>query len=54
MCGPKFCSMRITADIRAYAEERGLTSAEAIEAGFAEMSETFKAHDAKVYLPLAE
>ncbi len=54
MCGPKFCSMRITADIRAYAEERGLTSTEAIEAGFAEMSETFKAHDAKVYLPLAE
>jgi len=53
MCGPKFCSMRITADIRAYAEERGLTSTEAIEAGFAEMSETFKAHDAKVYLPLA-
>jgi phosphomethylpyrimidine synthase len=54
MCGPKFCSMRITADIRAYAEEKGLTSAEAIEAGFAEMSDTFKAHDNKLYLPLAE
>ncbi|TCC64665.1 phosphomethylpyrimidine synthase ThiC [Kribbella pittospori] len=54
MCGPKFCSMRITADIRAYAEEHGLTSTEAIEAGFAEMSETFKAHDKKLYLPLAE
>lgn len=54
MCGPKFCSMRITADIRAYAEEKGLTSTEAIEAGFAEMSDTFKAHDKKLYLPLAE
>ncbi|GAA0611276.1 phosphomethylpyrimidine synthase ThiC [Kribbella sandramycini] len=54
MCGPKFCSMRITADIRAYAEERGLTSTEAIEAGFTEMSETFKAKDGKLYLPLAE
>ncbi|GAB2676707.1 phosphomethylpyrimidine synthase ThiC [Kribbella swartbergensis] len=54
MCGPKFCSMRITADIRAYAEEKGLTSAEAIEAGLAEMSETFKSHDKKLYLPLAE
>jgi phosphomethylpyrimidine synthase len=54
MCGPKFCSMRITADIRAYAEERGLTSTEAIEAGFAEMSETFKAADRKLYLPLAD
>jgi phosphomethylpyrimidine synthase len=54
MCGPKFCSMRITADIRAYAEEKGLTSAEAIEAGLAEMSDTFKAHDKKLYLPLAD
>jgi phosphomethylpyrimidine synthase len=54
MCGPKFCSMRITADIRKYAEEHGLDSAEAIEAGFAEMSETFKAKDSKLYLPLAE
>lgn len=53
MCGPKFCSMRITADIRAYAEERGLTTPEAIEAGFAEMSETFRS-EGKLYLPLAE
>jgi phosphomethylpyrimidine synthase len=54
MCGPKFCSMRITADIRAYAQEKGLTSAEAIEAGFAEMSDSFRAHDKKLYLPMAE
>ncbi|HET6298118.1 MAG TPA: phosphomethylpyrimidine synthase ThiC [Kribbella sp.] len=52
MCGPKFCSMRITADIRKYAEEHGLDSAEAIEAGFQEMSETFKANDSQVYLPV--
>src|SRR4051794_33783730 len=54
MCGPKFCSMRITADIRAYAEEHGLTSTEAVEAGFAEMSETFKAGDQKLYLPITD
>ncbi|TCC04146.1 phosphomethylpyrimidine synthase ThiC [Kribbella soli] len=54
MCGPKFCSMRITADIRAYAEEHGLTSTDAIEAGFAEMSETFKAGDQKLYLPITD
>ncbi|RZT28761.1 phosphomethylpyrimidine synthase [Kribbella sp. VKM Ac-2569] len=54
MCGPKFCSMRITADIRAYAEEHGMTSADAIEAGFAEMSETFKAGDQKLYLPITD
>jgi len=52
MCGPKFCSMRITADIRKYAEEHGLDPAEAIEAGFQEMSETFKANDSQVYLPV--
>ncbi|GAB3937537.1 hypothetical protein GCM10029976_050710 [Kribbella albertanoniae] len=46
--------MRITADIRAYAEEHGLTSTEAIEAGLTEMSETFKAKDSKLYLPLAD
>ena len=54
MCGPKFCSMRITADIRAYAEERGLTSTEAVEAGFAEMSETFRSADQKLYLPITD
>ncbi|MFD7160405.1 phosphomethylpyrimidine synthase ThiC [Kribbella sp. NPDC059898] len=54
MCGPKFCSMRITADIRKYAEERGLTSTEAIEAGFAEMSDTFRSTDQKLYLPIAD
>ena len=54
MCGPKFCSMRITADIRAYAEERGLTSTEAIEAGFAEMSDTFRSTDQKLYLPITD
>ncbi|MFF0338226.1 phosphomethylpyrimidine synthase ThiC [Kribbella sp. NPDC004875] len=54
MCGPKFCSMRITADIRAYAEEHGLTSTEAIEAGFAEMSETFRSTDQKLYLPITD
>ena len=47
MCGPKFCSMRITADLRKYAEENGLDSAEAIEAGFAEMSDTFKANNSQ-------
>src|ERR687891_390351 len=38
MCGPKFCSMRISQDVRRYAEDRGLDSAEAIEAGMREKS----------------
>jgi phosphomethylpyrimidine synthase len=46
--------MRITADIRKYAEEKGLTSTEAIEAGFAEMSDTFKSNHNQVYLPVVD
>jgi len=40
MCGPKFCSMKITQDIRAFAEE-----------GMAEMSEKFKGEGAEIYQP---
>lgn len=58
MCGPKFCSMRITADVRAYAAEHGLDSEEAIEAvmneGMAEKSREFAEHGNRVYLPIAQ
>lgn len=53
MCGPKFCSMRISADVRAYAEANGLTSVEAIEAGMAEKSQEFEQSGSRVYLPVA-
>ncbi|MGH8471896.1 MAG: phosphomethylpyrimidine synthase ThiC, partial [Gammaproteobacteria bacterium] len=52
MCGPKFCSMRISADVRAYAEEHGLSTVEAIEVGMAEKSEEFSAAGGRVYLPV--
>jgi phosphomethylpyrimidine synthase len=52
MCGPKFCSMRITQDVRKYAEEHGLSSVAAIEAGMEEMSEKFHDSGQKVYLPV--
>ncbi|MGH3938461.1 MAG: phosphomethylpyrimidine synthase ThiC [Pseudonocardiaceae bacterium] len=52
MCGPKFCSMRISADVRAYAEEHGLSTVDAIEAGMAEKSEEFTAAGGQVYLPV--
>ncbi|MBB5153879.1 phosphomethylpyrimidine synthase [Saccharopolyspora phatthalungensis] len=54
MCGPKFCSMKITQDIRKFAEERGLTSVEAIEAGMQEKSAEFAGTGGKVYLPIAD
>ena len=52
MCGPKFCSMKITQDVRKYAEEHGLDSVEAIEAGMREKSEEFTEAGGKVYLPV--
>jgi phosphomethylpyrimidine synthase len=52
MCGPKFCSMKITQDVRDYAEAHGLTSVEAIEAGMDEKSREFTGEGGRVYLPL--
>jgi phosphomethylpyrimidine synthase len=52
MCGPKFCSMRITQDVRKYAEENGLSTVEAIDAGMAEKSAEFAGRGNKVYLPV--
>ena len=49
MCGPNFCSMKITDDIRQYAAENGLETEEAIEAGMAEKSREFVAKGAEVY-----
>jgi phosphomethylpyrimidine synthase len=54
MCGPKFCSMRITQDVREYAAKHGLDSEEAIEAAMAEKSVEFAEHGNRVYLPLAQ
>lgn len=54
MCGPKFCSMRITQDVRKYAEEHGLTDMAAIEEGMTEMSERFHDQGGKVYLRVVD
>jgi phosphomethylpyrimidine synthase len=54
MCGPKFCSMRITQDIRDYAESHGLSTVDAITTGLAAKSEEFAAAGGKVYLPVVD
>lgn len=41
MCGPKFCSMKITEDVRAYAKEHGYSVEEAMEVGMQEKSKEF-------------
>jgi len=51
MCGPKFCSMRITQDVRKYAEEHGVGDWEAIELGMKEKSAEFVDTGAEVYRP---
>ncbi|MFE5093709.1 phosphomethylpyrimidine synthase ThiC [Streptomyces sp. NPDC056638] len=50
MCGPKFCSMKISQDIR---REHG-GSQEEIDAGMAEKSKEFAAAGNRVYLPIAD
>ncbi|WP_163512570.1 phosphomethylpyrimidine synthase ThiC [Fodinicola acaciae] len=54
MCGPKFCAMKITQDVRRYAEEHGLTTDEALTAGMTEKSAEFAAAGNTVYLPLTD
>lgn len=50
MCGPNFCSMKITEDVRQYAAERGLTDAAALEAGMQEKAAEFAQQGGEVYL----
>jgi phosphomethylpyrimidine synthase len=51
MCGPKFCSMKITQDIRDYAAAKGLDSAAAIDQGMAEKADEFRESGAEIYVP---
>ena len=49
MCGPHFCSMKITEDVRKYAAEKGIGEEDALRAGMAEKSQEFVEGGAKVY-----
>ena len=51
MCGPKFCSMKITQDVRDYAAEHGMEAFEAIDEGMAEKAAEFRATGAQLYRP---
>jgi phosphomethylpyrimidine synthase len=54
MCGPHFCSMRISQDVRKYAAEHGIDEESAIRLGMQEKSSEFAAHGGRVYLPVAD
>ncbi|MGX4254541.1 phosphomethylpyrimidine synthase ThiC [Bacillus velezensis] len=49
MCGPKFCSMRISQDIRDYAKENGLTEDEAFNEGLKEKAKEFAEKGSRLY-----
>jgi len=51
MCGPHFCSMKITQDVRDYAAEHGLDPAGALEQGMAGKAAEFREQGAQVYRP---
>ena len=51
MCGPKFCSMKITQDVRDYAAQQGLEEADALETGLGEMSRRFVSEGGEIYQP---
>lgn len=50
MCGPSFCSMKITQEVRDYAEAQGISEAEAIDLGMQAQAKQFVEKGAEVYL----
>ena len=53
MCGPKFCSMKITQEVRDFAAKQNSSADTFLEAenGMAEMSEKFREKGGEIYLP---
>jgi len=49
MCGPHFCSMKITEDVRKYAAEQGISETEALQKGLKEKSVEFVEKGAEIY-----
>ncbi|GJL71949.1 MAG: phosphomethylpyrimidine synthase [Nitrosomonas sp.] len=52
MCGPHFCSMKITQDVREYAAKQGVTEDQALQQGMAQKSKEFKDKGAEIYRKL--
>ena len=49
MCGPNFCSMRISDDIRKFADEQGLSEEAALAKGMADKAQEFKEKGGEIY-----
>ncbi|WP_456417874.1 phosphomethylpyrimidine synthase ThiC [Thiolapillus sp.] len=49
MCGPHFCSMKITQDVREYAANLGVKAEQALDQGMKEKAKEFKQQGAEIY-----
>ena len=54
MCGPKFCSMKITQDVREYAAQQGIAAEDGIARGLEEKAKEFKDRGSELYLSKEE
>ncbi|HID75549.1 MAG TPA: phosphomethylpyrimidine synthase ThiC, partial [Planctomycetaceae bacterium] len=52
MCGPHFCSMKITQEVRRFAESRGLDPREALADGLKQKAAQFRAEGGHLYRPV--
>jgi phosphomethylpyrimidine synthase len=50
MCGPRFCSMELTQQVRDYAKEHGVAEADALQTGMQEKSVEFRTRN-EIYVP---
>ncbi len=49
MCGPHFCSMKISQDVREYAKDQGISEEKALAVGMSEKAAEFKATGSEIY-----
>jgi len=54
MCGPQFCSMKITEDVRKYADAQGIEADSALEQGLKEKAAAFREGGGQLYVGDAE
>jgi phosphomethylpyrimidine synthase len=52
MCGPKFCSMKITQEVRDFAKQKGVAEAEALAQGMQTKAAEFQKSGGELYIPL--
>ncbi len=49
MCGPHFCSMKITQDVREYAAAQGVAEKDALQKGMQDKAQEFVEQGAEIY-----